>query len=151
MLEYQQPDSRLTLESGRAEYYANNSGLVDGRSVSPMAKEFFRCHDTAHVVFGCSTALLNESMVKLWSFFGTTRGLRLLREYRLPESQEIYEQLEWDLIARTAVRSITVAPRVIVRCTCMNKRWPWSEYDQFEKVSLAELRDEFGIEVLVVE
>ena len=113
MLEYQQPESRLTLESGRAEYYANNSGLVDGRSVSPVAREFFRCHDTAHVVFGCSTALVKEAMVKIWSFFGTTRGLRLVREYRLPESQEIYEQLE--------------------------------------KVSLADLRDEFGIEVLVVE
>ena len=48
MLEYQQPESRLTLESGRAEYYANNSGLVDGRSVSPVAREFFRCHDTAN-------------------------------------------------------------------------------------------------------
>jgi hypothetical protein len=94
---------------------------------------------------------VNEVIVKIWSFFGTTRGLRLLREYRLPESQEIYEQLEWDLIARTAVKSITVAPRVIVRCTRMNKRWPWSEYDRFEKVSLADLRDEFGIEVLVVE
>ena len=78
-----------------------------------MAREFFLCHDTAHVVFGCSTALVNEAMVKIWSFFGTTRGLRLVREYRLPESQEIYEQLE--------------------------------------KVSLADLRDEFGIEVLVVE
>ena len=141
----------LSTESGRAENYANNSGLVDGRSVSPVVREFFRCHDTAHVVFGCSTALVNEAMVKMWSFFGTKRGLRLVREYRLPESQEIYEQLEWDLIARTAVRSITVAPRVIVRCTCMNKRWPWSEFDQFEKLSLADLRHEFGIEVLAVE
>ena len=151
MLEYQQPESRLTLESGRAEYYANNSGLVDGRNVSPIARDFFRCHDTAHVVFGCSTALVNEAMVKLWSFFGTTRGVRLIREYRLPESREIYEQLEWGLIARTALQLITVAPRVMVRCTRMNKRWPWSEYDQFERVSLAELRDEFGIDVLVVD
>ncbi len=151
MLDYQNSDTTLTLESGLAEYYASGTDLVNGRGVSSAAREFFRCHDAAHVVFGCSTTLLNEAMVKIWSFFGTTRGLRLLREYRLPESQEIYEQLEWGAIARTASRSLTVVPRVMARCLRMNKRWPWSDFEAYRLVPLQELRREYSIQILVVE
>ncbi len=69
MLEYQSPDTDLTLEEGLAEYYASRSDLVGGRGISSDAREFFRCHDAAHVVFGCTTSLLNEAIVKIWSFF----------------------------------------------------------------------------------
>ncbi len=151
MLEYQHSDTTLTLESGLAEYYASRADLVGGRGVSPAAREFFRCHDAAHVVFGCSTTLLNEAMVKIWSFFGTTRGLSLVREYRLPESKEIYKQLEWSSIAPTAIRSATVLPRVMTRCVRMHKRWPWSDFEVFQHVELRELRREYGIRVLIVD
>ncbi len=151
MLEYQRTDSTLTLESGLAEYSASRDDLVGGRGVSREAREFFRCHDAAHVVFGCSTTLLNEAMVKIWSFFGTTRGLSLVREYRLPESQEIYEQLKWGPIGRTALRSVTVVPRVMARCSRMHKRWPWSEFEPYRPVALRELRHEYGIQVLTVD
>lgn len=87
MFEYQQPEATLTLESGIAEYYASRDDLVRGRGLSARASAFFRCHDTAHVVVGCSTTLINEAMVKVWSFFGTTSGLGLLRDYRLPEAK----------------------------------------------------------------
>ena len=151
MLEYQHSDTSLTLGSGLAEYYASHADLVTGRGVSSPAREFFRCHDAAHVVFGCSTTLLNEAMVKIWSFFGTTRGLSLVREYRLPESQEIYEQLEWGPIAHTALRSVTVVPRVMARCIRMHKRWPWSDFETYRQVPLRELRHEYGIRVLNVD
>lgn len=151
MLEYQNANATITLASGLEEYCASHSDLVGDRGVSPAAREFFRGHDAAHVVFGCSTTLLNEAMVKVWSFFGTTRGLGLIRDYRLPESQEIYEQLEWGPIARTALRSITVVPRVMARCARMHKRWPWSDFDGHRGESLRDLRREYGIRVLNVE
>ena len=109
MLDYQHSATALTLESGLAEYYASRADLVGDRGTSAAAREFFRCHDAAHVVFGCSTTLLNEAMVKIWSFFGTTRGLGLIREYRLPEAQEIYETLDWGLIARTGLRHLALS------------------------------------------
>ena len=151
MLEYQRADSALTLEHGLAEYYASRGDLVRGRGISDAAREFFRCHDAAHVVFGCSTTLLNEALVKTWSFFGTTAGLRLLRDYRLPESREIYERLEWRDIAVTALRSTTLVPRVMARCRHMHKRWPWSDFDAHRDAPLAELRREYGIRVVSVE
>ncbi len=150
MLEYQHADTPLTLESGLAEYYASRADLAGGRGASTAAREFFRCHDAAHVVFGCSTTLINEAIVKMWSFFGTTGGLGLLRDYRLPEAKEIYEQIPRSLIAPTALRSARAVPQVIARCIRMHRRWPWSDFDAYRKLGLRELRREYGIRVLVV-
>jgi hypothetical protein len=149
VLDYQRPDTELTLAGGLREYYASRDGLVDGRGISPAAREFFRCHAAAHVVFGCSTNLQDEALVKMWSFFGTTAGLRLLRAYRLPESQEIYERLEWSDIASTAVRSLAVVPLVLWRCLQLKERWPWSNFDSDLDVPLVELRRRYGIELVL--
>ncbi|MGH7337906.1 MAG: Coq4 family protein [Myxococcota bacterium] len=145
MPEYQRIDTTLTLEQGLREYYASRRGLVGGRGISPEAREFFRCHDCAHVVFGCTTSLLDEAIVKIWSLFATTGGLGLLRAYRLPESREIYQQIGWSEIARTTIRSIVAVPCVLWRCLRMPKRWPWSEFADYLGVPLVEIRREYGI------
>lgn len=144
-LEYRRGDAKLTLAEGLREYYASRPGLVDGRGVSEAARQFFRCHDAAHVVFGCSTSLPDEAVVKIWSFFGTTAGLALLRDYRLPESREIYEELAWRDIATTALRSLVGVPRILWRCSRMHKRWPWSDFERYLDVPLCDIRREYGI------
>lgn len=140
----------MTLEEGLSEYYGNRDDLVTGRGVSDSARKFFRCHDVAHVVFGCSTTLTNEAMVKIWSFFGTTAGLSLLRDYRSPESKEIYEQIKWSDVPGTAFRSLVNVPLVLFRCLRMHERWPWSDFDQYRSVPLAEIRRKYGIRVVPV-
>ena len=150
MLRFQEANSDVTLSEGLREYYDSQAGLVTGRGVSDSAREFFRCHDAAHVVFGCSTTLTNEAIVKIWSFLGTTGGFSLLRDYRSPESKEIYEQIKWSDIPRTALRSVVNVPRVSIRCRRMHKRWPWHDFDAYLDVGLADIRNEFGIEVVTV-
>lgn len=59
---YEVQDSPQTLAAGITEYYAANPGLADGRSGSPEARQFFRCHDAVHVVFGCGVALDDEAV-----------------------------------------------------------------------------------------
>jgi hypothetical protein len=142
------PECDATLRAGIGDYYASRSDLVSGRGMSPAATKFFRCHDAAHVVFGCSTSLTDEAVVKLWSFFGTTAGFSLVRAYRLPESQEIYTRLEWEPIVSTAFRSLFLAPLVITRCLRMKKRWPWSEFEQYLDVPIRDLRHEYGIRIV---
>jgi hypothetical protein len=149
MLDYQQPEPNATLAQGLREYYESHAEFASGRGLSDTAREFFRCHDAAHVVFGCTTALLDEAIVKMWSFFGTTAGLGLMRAYRLPESQEIYETIAWRDVAATAARAPGVVPIVLWRCTRMRKRWPWSEFSVYLDVPLTEIRSEFGIRVLL--
>ncbi len=147
-MSYQDPGSALTLEQGLAEYYGARDDLVTGRGASERAREFFRCHDTAHVVFGCGTTLPQEALVKIWSFFGTTAGLTLLRAYRLPESQEIYRTLSWTEVAGTTRFALVYVPVVLGRCLQMHRRWPWSEFDSYRSVRLVEIREEFGIRVV---
>ena len=150
MLRFQSPDCGMTLREGLGEYYASRNDLVTGRGASDSARRFFQCHDAAHVVFGCSTSLTNEAMVKIWSFFGTTTGLSLIRDYRSPESKEIYEQIKWSDIPGTALRSMVNVPLVTFRCLRMRKRWPWTEFERYENVRLDEIRREFRIRVVTV-
>ncbi len=150
MLSSQFPDCEMTLEEALSEYDGSRDDLVTGRGISDSARKFFRCHDVAHVVFGCSTTLTNEAMVKIWSFFGTTAGLSLLRDYRSPESKEIYEQIKWSDVPGTALRSMRVVPLVLFRCLRMHKRWPWSDFGPYMNVRLAETRREYGIGVVTV-
>jgi hypothetical protein len=149
-MNYEHPKSTLTLRQGLAEYYGARDDLVTGRGASAQAREFFRCHDVAHVVFGCGTTLSQEAVVKIWSLFGTTAGLGLLRDYRLPESQEIYRTLTWREIAGTMGVALVNVPIVLGRCLRLRRRWPWSEFEAYLSAPLVEVRETFGIRVLEV-
>lgn len=140
-------DSSQTLAEGVAEYYAANPGLVRGRSMSPEARHFFRCHDAVHVVFGCSTALDDEAVVKIASIFGTTEGLRVLKGYRLHESMQIYKQIPLGAALASIGRSLVVVPRALLRCLRQRSRWPWADFEQYRGVQLREIRQKFGITV----
>jgi hypothetical protein len=149
MREYQRADSELTLAGGLREYYASRADLAGGRGASQAAREFFRCHDAAHVVFACDTTLAQEGIVKLWSCFATDAGLgSLLADYALPESREIYSKLTLGEEIGAAWAGAAAFPRVLWRSLRMPKRWPWRRFDAYLDVSLRETRREFGIRPL---
>lgn len=140
-------DSCQTLAQALAEYYAANPGLAKGRAMSLEAQHFFRCHDTVHVIFGCSTKLDDEATVKIASIFGTTAGLNVLKGYNLYESRQIYWQLAVREVLRSITHSVIVVPRTILRCRAQRARWPWDEFDQYLQVPLQDIRRQFGITV----
>ena len=139
--------SSQTLAQGIAEYHRVHPNLVRGPQLSPDAQDFFRCHDVAHVVFGCGTSLPHEAVVKLSSIFGTTGSLSVLRGYRRHESVDIYRRLALSDIVVTVISSVVIVPRTIVRCLRQRKRWPWSGHSAHLHVALADLRSEYGIRV----
>ena len=148
-MEYQRSDSQMTLQQGLEEYYASRDDLKYGRGLSVAATEFFRCHDTVHVVFGCDTELPSEAGVKMWSFFGTDAGIRRLHQgYALEESKEIYTSLGFRQIVDAALRSLVIVPVVILSSFKLKKRWSWSEFDEYLSTPLVSIRSEFGIKLV---
>ena len=144
---FQDQDSLQSLAQGIDEYFAANPGLSEGRLMSPEAREFFRCHDAAHVVFGCGTTLDDEAAVKIASVLGTTAGFSALSGYRLHESRRIFRQLRVADMLRTMVRAVAIVPRTAWRCMRQRARWPWSDHQQYLGTPLRELRRQFGITV----
>jgi len=149
MMEYQQLDTEMTLQQGLEEYYASRDDLQHGRGMSEAATDFFRCHDTVHVVFGCDTKLPSEAGVKMWSFFGTDVGLKRLHQgYALEESKEIYTRLRFLQIVDAGLRSLVIVPLVMFYCFSMKKRWYWSNFDDYLTMPLKSIREEFGITIV---
>lgn len=146
-MSYLDPAATESLADGLAEYYGSRSDLFSGRGASANAVEFFRCHDTAHVVFGCNTDLSSEACVKMWSFFGTDAGLRRLHAgYALPESAEIYSTLTTAQMLHAAKATCSILPRVIARSRRMTRRWPWADFDPWLDAPLSTIRREYGIQ-----
>lgn len=144
---YLQQDTDQTLSEGVAEYHATNPAMARPDGAAEAAQAFFRCHDAAHVVFGCDVNLLDELTVKIYSLFGTSAGLGVLKGYRLPESKEIYERLSLAAIFVTVLKSFVVVPLTIFRCIGMKRRWPWKDFDVHWNTPLSEIRDFYGIRV----
>jgi hypothetical protein len=144
---FESQGSRQTLAEGVAEYYRLNPTLAAGRDMSQAAQEFFRCHDAAHVLYGCGNSLSDEAIVKLSSIFGTTGRFSVLEGYRLHESLQIYKQLGVFEILLTILHSVFLVPRTIARCFRQRGRWPWSDFEKYLQVPLWEIRREFGIRV----
>ena len=143
---FENQDSAQTLEQGIAEYHTANP-WAKGRALSPEAREFFRCHDTVHVVFGCGNTLDDEAVVKISSIFGTSGGFGVLRGYGLHESLDIYRKLRVSDILRSIVHSVVLVPRTMIRCLRQRRRWPWANFETYARVPLRQIREEFGIRV----
>ena len=71
-------------------------------------------------------------------------------KWNSPESKEIYEQIPWSDVPRTALRSVANVPRVLAGCMRMHQRWPWSDFDRYRNVGLVEVRREYGIRIVTV-
>ena len=146
---FELPDSTQTLAEGLAEYFASHPELKrDANLASGEARQFFRCHDVVHVVYGCGTSMSDEAVVKLASLCGTTGGLRVLRGYAHHESLDIYRSLPWGDTLRALLAAPYLIVRTLWRCARQRQRWPWAEHAEFMHVSLREIRAQFGISVV---
>ena len=145
---FESAQSTQTLAQGLAEYFKVNPTLKrDGDLLPPEAKQFFRSHDTVHVVYGCGTTMLDEAVVKLSSLLGTTGGLAVLRGYANYETLDIYTKLPVGGTVLAVLTSPYLIVRTLWRCARQTQRWPWVEHQEYLDVPLNELRSKFGIKV----
>jgi hypothetical protein len=145
---FESASSAQTLAEGLAEYFACNPALKRDASLAcAEARQFFRSHDAVHVVYGCSTTMPDEAIVKLVSLFGTTGGVRVLRGYLHHETLDIYRSLPLASTAWALLLAPLLIVRTIWRCSRQRQRWPWEHFEHLLDIPLRDLRAQFGITV----
>lgn len=142
-------DSESTLRQGVERLCMQNAAFFSERDTSPEAQEFFRCHDTAHVVFGCDTSLFGEGALKLFTIFGTTLGFwKHVFAYREVDAFTLFRQYGGRHIAKNGFLLILNVPRIVIRARQMRKPWPWSDHEEYLDKSIIDIRNEYRIRVV---
>ncbi len=142
-------DSALTLREGVKRFYEENAVVLSERDMSPEASDFFRCHDTAHVVFGCDTSIFGEGILKIFTIFGTTLGFwKHLMGYADANAFALFKQYSWRHLMGHIFKLLANVPRAFINAKQMSKPWPWADHSQYLDRSIVEIRREFNIKVL---
>ncbi len=146
---YQDQDSPLTLREGLAEYQSANPELVDPAQSSDAGAAFFQSHDACHVVFGTTTAILDEATTDYWTIFGVAITLRqyAAQFFGSQEGQDLMKTFGWRMILVEGLRTLPRFFTVWARARRMTRKWPWIGFERYLDMPLGELRREFGIRV----
>lgn len=155
---YLQPNSKMTLAEGLAEYYTVHPNLLSPEELANREElgglgQFFAAHDACHVLFALDTDLVDEALADTWTLAGTDVKWAELKSYfERPEQRSFFAQFFaeigwWSTIwqATTAIPKIAVA---MWRARKMTKKWPLFHWNEHLDRPLVELRREFGIQVL---
>lgn len=146
--EYQRQDAEMTLREGLAEYHRSFEGLQKEDELPPEAAQFFRRHDTCHVVFGLDTSIPQEAMADVVTIFGVDISFfRYLGYLKLQEARDVIESAgKWTLFAESikATPYMWGAYRLARK---MKQRFPWDAQEALMDQSLAKIRADYGIVV----
>lgn len=148
---YQHQDATLSLREGLRDYFRSNPELLDPDELERQGSksaDLFRNHDVVHVVFGTDTSVAQEAMTDTWSMLATDVGvLRYLSYLNEPEAMDIVREIGWGKALGESVKAVPAMVEVWRRSRRMTKKWPWTGHEAWLDTPLAEIREEFGIEV----
>ncbi len=155
-LSFQKQACTLSLEQGLIEYRSylqmNNRKMLK----DSYGSNIIRDHDITHVIFGLDTSLEQESLLDSWVLSGTSWKLKDLRAYgKLPEIKELNKYLSNEVgyfrLIKMVISLIPLKILVWKRARRMKKKWPFKFYEEYLKSRICDIRDEFGIEILLPE
>ena len=141
-----------TLRQGLEIFYQDYKSQLshENEALPGDVKAFFRSHDIAHVLFGCDISLYGEGAVKIWTIFGTTLGFwNHIGAYKRANAFELSRSFTFSHVLGNIFKFLIAIPTLILRSKKMSKPWPWNAYDPYMDKSIAEIRREFNIQILV--
>jgi len=147
---YTRQDSELTVSQALDEFYQRNPKAVR-QTGDGLRDNFFRSHDTIHVVFGCDTTIHDEALADMWTIFGSDLGFRNYLKYLGPLQEDLKDILAGAGTAELLSQSLKALPdafSVVVRSRSMRKKWRWLDHQEFLNRPLKDVRDELNIEVI---
>ena len=143
-------ENNSTLQQELDKFYKKNKKYFSERVISEDGKQFLKCHDISHVVFGCDTTLYGEGTVKIWTTFGTTlKFSKVIRGYNEANAFELFKLYSFRHIMKNILQFLFVIPKVIIRAKRMKKRWPFMEYETYLDTPISEIRRAFNIQIVL--
>ena len=99
-------------------------------------------------MFGLRTSIAEESMVDMWTLFGSDLGVRNYLSYtNLPELKSLIKDNFWPFLIGS-IKAIPAMFRVWKGTRRMSKRWQFFNNDSYMDRPLVDIRREFNIKVL---
>ncbi|MGB1217838.1 MAG: Coq4 family protein, partial [Saprospiraceae bacterium] len=137
-----------TLQQGLDEFQKRNKKYFSEKPKSPKGEAFLKCHDIAHVVFGCDTTLYGEGLVKIWTTFGTTSSIRdVTNGYNDANAFELFKEYSIRHVLKNIFKLLITIPKVIYRAKKMKKPWSFTGYEKHLNTPIHEIRKEYHIKV----
>ena len=138
-----------TLQQGIAEFHKKNQKYFSEKSQTKEGDDFLKCHDAAHVVFGCGTTLYGEGLVKIWTTFGTDLNFwEVIKGYRSVNAYHLAREFSFSHVAKNIFILLLVIPKVIYRTKRMKKPWPFKDYAVYLNTPIHEIREAYNIQVV---
>ena len=110
MLDYLDPDCRLTLRQDIAQLREEDAKLRDvAPRVAPKVECSVTAHDAVHIIFACDTSDRGEVIAHAWLLLGTTVTHRELRDVMDTRDHRAFVQevgLARRLLARIGLASL---------------------------------------------
>ena len=139
----------MTLHEGLVQFHKKNRMYFSKRAYSQDGINFLRCHDIAHVVFGCDTTLYGEGVVKIWTTFGTNMSFwQVTKGYREVAAFDLSRKYSLKHVMSHIFSLLIVIPQVIWRSKQMSKPWPFSDFSPYLNTPISKIREEFNISII---
>ena len=147
---YKSQDCALTLAQALDEFYARNPDAIRNTG-SSLKDNFFRAHDTIHVVFGCDTTIRDEVLADFWTIFGSDLGVRNYLKFLKPLQDDltaIVSQAGRGALFVQTLKALPLVPLVYWRTRKMRRKWHWGANETLAERPLGALRKELNICVI---
>jgi len=142
-------EESITLQQGFESFRKKNLKYFSKHTMSKEGEQFIKCHDIAHVVFGCDTTLYGEGVVKIWTTFGTTLSFwKVIKGYNDASAFHLAKKFSIRHVMKNIFHFLSVIPKTIFRAKKMTKPWPFLEYREYLNTPVADIRKEFNIRVV---
>jgi hypothetical protein len=156
MLEYQYQNCSLTLQEGLNCYYKAFPESIEIFEDNAGSGTLLRDHDCTHVIFGLDISIEQESILDTWVLWGSKWELRYLLGYqKLPQIKQLYKNLVNEIGYFGFIKILWklggIKRKVIFRTLKMKKKWPFKMPEEYLSMNILDLREMYGIKVLLPE
>jgi ubiquinone biosynthesis protein Coq4 len=147
--------NNMTLEKALIEHYKINPQFTRYDQFETLeAGNAIKSHDISHILYGCDTTLLGEYKVQMWNNFSSTKT-RPKISFKLIFSKDAKALMQ--LVIPTGlikfarehkVEMNRIKNEIKTQSDKMTKKWIYGHEETYMQKTIAEIRAEYGIEII---